>query len=182
MKLTYRLATILLLTTGFAAQATAAHHRLPKIAQAALPSSPAPIVQPSVEKPSLTLDDALGQAYETNPQLAAQQASLRATDEGVAIANAGWRPTISAGGTYAYQQFFFKPVVIPGVGSFSTVSAHPAQGGITVTQPILRGGRTIAQLGRAKALVRAGRAQLLAAEQTVLLSAATAYMDVVRDT
>jgi len=118
----------------------------------------------------------------TNPQLAAQQAALRATDEGVAIANGGWRPTISAGGTYAYQQFFFSPVIIPGFGSISSVSAHPIQGAITVTQPILRGGRTIAQIGRAKALVRAGRAQLLAAEQTVLLSAATAYMDVVRDT
>jgi len=55
------------------------------------------------------------------------------------------------------------------------------QASITVTQPILRGGRTVAQIGRAKAQVRAARAQLLAAEQTVLLSAATAYMDVVRD-
>ena len=43
------------------------------------------------------------------------------------------------------------------------------------------GMRTAAEIGRAKALVRAGRAQLLAAEQTVLLSAATSYMDVVRD-
>ena len=51
-----------------------------------------------------------------------------------------------------------------------------------MTQPIFRGGRTIAEIGRAKALVRVGRAQLLAAEQTVLLSAATSYMDVVRDT
>jgi outer membrane protein len=50
-----------------------------------------------------------------------------------------------------------------------------------VSQNIFRGGRTYAEIGRAKANVRAARAQLLAAEQTVLLAAATAYMDVVRD-
>ena len=52
---------------------------------------------------------------------------------------------------------------------------------MTLNQPIFRGGRTWAEIGRAKALVRAGRAQLAGAEQTVLLAAVTAYMDVVRD-
>ena len=40
----------------------------------------------------------------------------------------------------------------------------------------------MAEIRRAKALVRAGQAQLTNTEQTVLLDAATAYMDVVRDT
>jgi hypothetical protein len=39
-----------------------------------------------------TLAQALGLAYETNPQLEAQRAALRATDEEVAKALAGWRP------------------------------------------------------------------------------------------
>ena len=146
MKLTYRLAALCVLAFATTMPAMARHHRLPKFAQAATPATalPVPTVPPTPAKPSLTLDEALGIAYETNPQLAAQQAALRATDEGVAIANGGWRPTISAGGTYAYQQFFFSPVFIPGFGSISSVSAHPIQGAITVTQPILRGGRTIA--------------------------------------
>ena len=184
MTLTFRLVALSTLALLLAEPSIAAHHKPSKVAQAAAPAVPAPAsVAPSPPpKPSLTLAEALAVAYETNPQLAAQQAALRATDEGVAIANGGWRPTISAGGTYAYQQFYFTPITIPGFGTFSTISAHPLQGAITVTQPLLRGGRTIAQIGRAKALVRAGRAQLLAAEQTVLLSAATAYMDVVRDT
>lgn len=186
MKLTHLLAAVSTLALIVAEPADAAHHRvIRKLAQSvtpgiALPLSPA-MARPAT-KPSLTLDEALAVAYETNPQLAAQEAALRATDEGVAIANGAWRPTISAGGTYAYQQFYFTPLTIPGFGTFSTISAHPLQGAITVTQPILRGGRTIAEIRRAKALVRAGRAQLLAAEQTVLLSAATSYMDVVRDT
>ncbi|HUO90174.1 MAG TPA: TolC family outer membrane protein [Rhizomicrobium sp.] len=194
MKFTHRLAALPLLAVVLAAPASAAHHgRTPKLAQA----TPAPAASPEVSailtprqnvKPSLTLAEALAVAYETNPQLLAQQASLRATDENVAIANGGWRPTISAGGTYAYQQFYFFPQTItdPNTGAvlfgpFSSVSAHPLQAAVTVTQPIFRGGRTIAEIGRAKAQVRAARAQLLAAEQTVLLSAATAYMDVVRD-
>jgi outer membrane protein len=182
MRMAHRLAAISTLALVLADPAGATHHRPPKLAQATTPSvATQPAMARPAAKPSLTLDEALAVAYETNPQLAAQQAALRATDEGVAIANGAWRPTISAGGTYAYQQFYFSPLTIPGFGTISTISAHPLQGAITVTQPILRGGRTIAQIGRAKALVRAGRAQLLAAEQTVLLSAATSYMDVVRD-
>jgi outer membrane protein len=135
---------------------------------------------------SMTLDDALAIAYETNPQFAAEQAALRANDENVAIANSNWHPQIGAQGTYAYNQYYFYPIPVgsfPGqTGPVSSISAHPLNAQLTVTQPIFRGGRTIAEIRRAKALVRAGRAQLLAAEQTVLLSAATSYMDVVRDT
>jgi outer membrane protein len=195
MKLIYRLGAIPLLAAVLAAPGLAAHHeKKPRLAQAAPAAVPMPgvaaLLAPSQNvKPSLTLGEALAVAYETNPQLAAQQASLRATDENVAIANGGWRPTISAGGTYAYQQFYFFPLTVtdPATGAIvfgpvSSISAHPLQGALTVTQPIFRGGRTIAEIGRAKAQVRSARAQLLAAEQTVLLSAATAYMDVVRDT
>ena len=121
----------------------------------------------------LTLPEALAIAYETNPQLAAQQAALRATDEDVARANAGWRPQVSVGGSYGYQEFK--------ISGFGTLPSHPLTGTVTVTQPIFRGGRTIAQISRAKALVRAGEAQLTATEQTVLLNATAAYMDVVRD-
>jgi outer membrane protein len=135
----------------------------------------------------LTLDEALGFAYETNPQLAAQQAALRATDEGVAQANAGYRPTVNAQGSYGMQRFGFTPSTFPNPKpppstlTLSEATAHPVQGQLTVTEPIFRGGRTYAEIRRAKAQVRAGRAQLTTVEQTVLLSAVTAYMDVDRD-
>jgi outer membrane protein len=140
----------------------------------------------SAHAETFTLNDALAVAYETNPQLAAAQAQLRATDEGVAEADAGWRPTINAQGSYGVEQFGFAPITpnpIPGkTGALNSITEHPLQGELTVTQPVFRGGRTVAEIGRAKALVRAGRAQLTATEQTVLLDAVTAYMDVVRDT
>jgi outer membrane protein len=119
-----------------------------------------------------TLRDALGMAYETNPQLDAQRAALRATDENVAQANAGWRPSINAQSTYGFQDTHAKVL---------GMDTHPLTSQIVVSQPLYRGGRTVAEVSRAKAQVRAGRAQLTGTEQNVLLDAVTAYMDVVRD-
>jgi outer membrane protein len=174
------------------------HAKPVKVAQATAPSVPAPAVAP--ETPTMTLSEALGIAYETNPQLAAAQAGLRANDEEVAKANGGWRPSISVGATYGVQKYFF-PVAIsgggivtgPNTGNLPTragdttqivngsITDHPLQGQAIISQPLFRSGRTVAEIGRAKALVRSGRAQLTATEQTVLLNAVTAYMNVVRD-
>lgn len=119
-----------------------------------------------------TLRDALGVAYETNPQLDAQRASLRATDENVAGANAGWRPSVNTQSSYAFQD---------PKGGFPGKPTHPLSAQIVVSEPLFRGGRTVAEVSKAKAQVRAGRAQLLNAEQSILLDAVTAYCDVIRD-
>ena len=52
-----------------------------------------------------TLEWALVQAYQNNPSLNAQRASLRATDENVPQALSGYRPKLSvtASGGYNYQ-------------------------------------------------------------------------------
>ena len=131
---------------------------------------------PSNGPTQFSLNEALAIAYETNPQLASAQAGLRATDEDVAAANAAWRPQISATGTYSAYQYKYKNV-IP-----YTVNSHPLVAQLGITEPLFRGGQTYAGIGKAKANVRAGRATLIATEQTVLLAAVTAYMDVVRDT
>jgi len=66
--------------------------------------------------------------------------------------------------------------------SHSESDRNQLNGTASLTEPLFRGGRTVAEIRRAKALVRAGQAQLVNAEQTVLLDAVTAYMDTVRDT
>src|SRR5215475_4854675 len=43
-----------------------------------------------------TLEQALVLSYQSNPQLNAQRASARATDEGVAISLGGYRPRLTA--------------------------------------------------------------------------------------
>jgi outer membrane protein len=121
-----------------------------------------------------TLYDALSTAYETNPQLAEARAALAALDQGVAQANAGWRPSVNASGSYGVQHGVVDGIAAP-------FNSNPVIGGVTVTEPIFRGGRTYAEISRAIQQVHAGRAQLMQTEQSVLLSAVTAYMDVVRD-
>ena len=69
-----------------------------------------------------------------------------------------------------------------------TIRASPSRRGplpagvaVTLTQPVFRGFRTVSGTAQAEALVSAGRQSLLSVEQQVLLDAATAYMNVIRD-
>lgn len=125
---------------------------------------------------ALSLKEALATAYATNPQIEAARASLRATDEELAKANAGWRPSVSLSGLDGFQHIITDQPV------HSDDDRNLVSGTATLTEPLFRGGRTVAEIRRANALVRAGQAQLMNAEQAVLLDAATAYLDVVRDT
>lgn len=133
---------------------------------------------------TLSLKEALETAYESSPQLEAQRAALRAIDEGVAQANAGWRPTLSFQGSFGYQKTRIssgQSFLGPTPASETNQSNNPLTSEVVLSQPIFRGGRTWAEVARAKALDRSGREQLINVEEGVLLDAATAYMNVVRD-
>ena len=122
---------------------------------------------------TLSLDQALAAAYETNTQLQAQRAALRATDEDVATAISGWRPTVTASGSYGYTHDRTSPPEFAAIAP----NGHPRDATVTLTQPVING-TTIPQTRQAKAGVEAGRAQLSSVEQTTLLNAARAYFDV----
>jgi outer membrane protein len=123
------------------------------------------------------LTEALAEAYRTNPQLLAQRALLRATDEMVPQALANWRPTVAFTGQTGYA------VSAEAVGRSPTAYSHSKSSSLdlTATQPIYRGGRTEAQVRQAINTVEATRAQTLAVETTVFQAVAQAYLDVVRD-
>jgi len=131
-----------------------------------------------------SLEDALVATYGSNPTLQAARAELRATDEGVAQALSNWRPSVTATGTSQFTRT--DNDLRAGAGFAALGSGRDDRttntGTVTVQQNIFRGGRTIAQTRQAKAQVAAGRASLTGTEQDVLLSAVTAYMDVLRDT
>src|SRR6185312_6443743 len=96
------------------------HHKPAKLAQADNSTPPAAAVpgmpaQAAPETPSMTLNEALSVAYETNPELAAARAGLRASDEDVAKANGGWRPTLSIDASYGVEKYYF-PIAINGGG------------------------------------------------------------------
>jgi outer membrane protein len=126
-----------------------------------------------------TLDEALSSAYLNNPTLAAERAALRATDEQVPQALANWRPTLEAFGTVGKRTTDSNRVTTFGGGGRQNLT--PRTYGAQVTQPLYRGGRTVAGTRAAENAVRAGRARLDSVEQQVLLSAVSAYMDVYRD-
>ncbi|MGE0121229.1 MAG: TolC family outer membrane protein [Dongiaceae bacterium] len=124
-----------------------------------------------------SLRDALATAYASNPTLQSARAQLRQTDELVPQALSNWRPTVTVEGDVGAA---WDDDVVDG-GPDDSGGREPKSVALDVTQPIYRGGRTVAQRDQAENLVRAGRAQLLTAEQLVLLQAVTAYVDVLRD-
>jgi TolC family type I secretion outer membrane protein len=123
------------------------------------------------------LQDALVQAYQNNPALLAERARLRATDETVAQALSNWRPTVSISGDAGYE---YRSRTLTGADKRSETTV-PRGGTLSIDQNLYRGGRTTAETRQADNLVRSDRARLLGTEQTVLLNAVTAYVDVVRD-
>ncbi len=139
-----------------------------------------------------TLTQALAEAYNTNPQLLAQRALLRATDEQVPQALANWRPTVNFTGQMGGARSavttpstglarFSQGVNVGSTGLTTYSTFYENSLNLQVTQPIYSGGRTVAQTRQAINLVESARAQTLAVETTVFQAVAMAYLDVVRD-
>lgn len=121
-----------------------------------------------------TMIQAMVEAYNSNPDLLSQRARLRVVDETVSQAIANWRPNVSVTANYGHQHLnnsLRRPVDLD----------HQRAGTLTVTQPLYRGGRTVAATRQSEAEVRAERANLLDREQVVLLSTIAAYNDLIRD-
>ena len=137
-----------------------------------------------------TIFDAMAKAYENNPDLNAARAGLRATDESVTIAKAGWRPQISAFAQNTQTWYDNSGATFPS-GEFDPVtglqiptdhiktSTH--QRGLTITQQIFDGFQTLNNVRAAESTVFSERATLRAREIQILLSAAEAYSNIGRD-
>ena len=131
-----------------------------------------------------TLQEALAITYASNPALQAQRALLRATDENVPAALAGWRPTVSISANAGYSE----SQTISRVRGLDTVNGGIANGGnrgtnsqqLTINQPLFRGGATRAGTNKAENQVMSQRATLLAAEQTAFQNAVNAYVQVIQ--
>src|SRR6266436_987317 len=134
-----------------------------------------------------TLTQALAETYNTNPQLLAQRALLRATDEQVPQALSFWRPQVTFTGqvgiaTASLEQQPNSAALAAGrTRSVLHAITRPDALTFQLTQPVYRGGRTEAQTRQAINTVESTRAQTLAVETTVFQAVAQAYLDVVRD-
>jgi outer membrane protein len=136
-----------------------------------------------------TIESALAKAYENNPQLNAQRAILRQADEGVPTALSGYRPTISANATVGREYTDTKQTIPPlpptlpnGVSFEAKGLTTPHSVGLTGTETFFNGQQTANKVRAAESQVSAARETLRMMEESVLLAAATVYMDVSRDT
>jgi outer membrane protein len=121
-----------------------------------------------------SLTDALVRAYQGNPQLNAERAKLRGTDEGVPQALSGYRPQVTVGlsaGLISVRN------LLPDSTAQSAL-LKPWTAGITVNQTLFNGYKTGNTVRQTEAQVRSGRESLRSVEQSVLLDGATAYMGV----
>ena len=131
------------------------------------------------------IESALARAYEENPQLNAQRASVRATDEYVPQALSGYRPKVGAIATVGEQRADLTDVTNTASGPVYSplgTTATPYTYGVTVTQNVFNGFQTANRTRTAESQVMAAREGLRVLEQTILLNSATIYMDVLRDT
>jgi outer membrane protein len=134
-----------------------------------------------------TLEEALGYAYQNNPQLNAQRALVRATDENVSQAVSGYRPRVSATINGGYQslstttRLLPAPLNAPAIYFTQSGTNTPHGAGLTATQTLLNGYQTGNRTRQADSQVLAARETLRNAEQTILLNSATAYMNLLRE-
>ncbi len=144
------------------------------------------IIGHAVTTPALadTIEAALIRAYQNNPQLNAQRASVRSTDENVPQALSGYRPKVAVTASAGTQYTDVQSNTTTG-GRASQIGIYgmnaPRSVGATVSQTVFNGGQTGNRTRAAESQVSAAREGLRVLEQTVLLSAATIYMDYLRD-
>jgi outer membrane protein len=132
-----------------------------------------------------TIEAALVRAYQNNPQLNAQRAQVRITDENVPQALSGYRPKVAVTASAGYQ--YTDTLSTQGGTPTQLVKTNlhganpPRSVGATVTQTLFNGQQTANRTRAAEGQVSGAREALRALEQVVLLSGATIYMDYLRD-
>jgi outer membrane protein len=132
-----------------------------------------------------TIEAALVRSYQNNPQLNAQRASVRFTDENVPQALSGYRPKVALTASAGEQYTDTNSTQGGSATQLVKTEIHgldpPRAVGLTVTQTLFNGNQTANKTRAAESQVSGAREALRVLEENVLLSAATIYMDYLRD-
>ena len=132
-----------------------------------------------------TIEAALVRAYQTNPQLNAQRAQVRSTDENVPQALSGYRPKVAVTASAGVQ--YTDTLLTVGGNATTWCARHQRRqraayrGPDRVADAVQRHRRPRNRTRQAESQVSAAREALRVLEQAVLLSGATVYMDYLRD-
>lgn len=131
-----------------------------------------------------TLQEALAYAYQNNPSLQAERAAVRATDENVAQALSGFRPTIAAVGSYTPSRAKTKGntgnLVYDEMYGDTRTSRVDYGLGLNISQPVFSGFKTVSQTKAAENQVKAAQAGLRLTEENILTQTAAAFADVLQ--
>jgi outer membrane protein len=127
-----------------------------------------------------TMSGALARAYTGNPDLNQRRAGVRATDETLPRAASTWRPSVRATGDVGYNYLDFNPggSTFTGTSRRQRAGTLPRAVGLSVTQNIFNGNRTLNGVRQAESNILGAREDLRETELDVLQSGANAYMDV----
>ena len=126
-----------------------------------------------------TVGGALTKAYLNNPDVNAQRAAVRASDEGLPSANAGYLPTVQANANAGVTSVSGVPAELGAGGGDETTL--PRGYGVTVQETLFNGNKTFNTVRKAESTVLGAREQLRYTEQNTLLNGLTFYMNVMRD-
>jgi len=129
----------------------------------------------SSQAAAVTLQEALIHAYQTNPQLLAGREALRVTNEQYPQAIAQWLPTVTA------ESSAGRNISKSDQDGHSMSTTQTFNNAISFSQTLYKGGQNFAGLRSAAATIDNRRVTLAKTEQTVLLAAITAYMNLIRD-
>lgn len=128
-----------------------------------------------------TLADAVDSAIKNNPTLMAQRQTRKVADETLEQAKAAMRPTLGFQGSYGTQQQEIGRTFQTPSGTFPLDGdSQRASVGLEARQSIYSGGALTAGRRQAEAGVQGAEAQFRGAEQDLVLSAVTAFVDVRR--
>lgn len=132
-----------------------------------------------------TLSEALVNTYQNNPELIAAREQLKSTDEKMYQAISGFLPKLKYNAVKTNQKQDTTSA-ITSTGSTRTVKAEDwidtksKKSSIDLEQNVFNGGQTVMAVKIAKYTIDAGRQDLLAKEQDILLKAISAYLDVAK--
>ncbi|MGL4290241.1 MAG: TolC family outer membrane protein [Phreatobacter sp.] len=123
-----------------------------------------------------SLAAAFQRAFRTNPDILAQRASVRATQEAIPQARAGLLPQVSA---TTYAGVLSARSLLSGTpNTFQSVNLYQRGVALTATQTLFDGWRTQNSVLQAQSQVGSQREQMRAIEQSVMLDVATTYLAV----
>ncbi len=123
------------------------------------------------------LAGAVDSAYRNNPTLDGARFAARAAEEGVSQIRAAYRPNVDLNGSAGYRTSESEVAGVTGARQ----DLEPGSVQVQASQSVFTGGRRNAQGRIAQGQVNVAEERLRVAEQNVLLTVVTAYVDVRRD-